>query len=293
MGEHFIHRRGNFDELFPDIDTSNLVICVSGVGVTKDFSCIMTDTFSDMELTGKSQCFPLYWYEKIEAIKNKQLDMFAVAADTNEDYYARRDGISDFILEQARKLYGNRTAKEDVFYYVYAFLHNPDYREQFASDLKKQLPRIPLIDDSVDFWKHVKSGREFADLHLHYEDHADESPVTVEFGTTNYEVTKMRFPSKDDKSRIIYNPFITISDIPAGAYEYVVNGKSAIEWVMERYQVTTNKDSGIVNDPNDWTRKCDQPRYILDLLRSVIAISVKTVEIVKNLPKVEFENNSV
>jgi predicted helicase len=164
---------------------------------------------------------------------------------------------------------------------------NEGFNEQFASDLKKQLPRIPLLDDSVDFWKYVKAGRELADLHLHYEDHADEFPVTVELGTANYEVTKMRFPSKGDKSRIIYNPFITISDIPAEAYEYVVNGKSAIEWVMERYQVTTNKDSGIVNDPNDWAREHNQPRYILDLLRSVIAISLRTVEIVKNLPKVK------
>jgi predicted helicase len=120
-------------------------------------------------------------------------------------------------------------------------------------------------------------------------DHADEAPVTVEFGTTNYEVTKMRFPSKEDKSHIIYNPFITISDIPAAAYKYVVNGKSAIEWVMERYQVTTNKDSGIVNAPNEWACEHNQPRYILDLLRSVIVISVKTVEIVKNLPKVKYE----
>ncbi|MDR0891060.1 MAG: hypothetical protein LBN24_00385 [Mediterranea sp.] len=179
-----------------------------------------------------------------------------------------------------------KSAKEDIFYYVYAFLHNPDCWKRFASDLKNQLSRILLVDDSVGFWKYVKAGRELAGLYLHYEDHADEAHVTVEFGTVNYEVAKMRFPSKDNRSNIIYNSFITISDILAGASEYVVNGMSAIEWVIECYQVTTNKDSGIVNDPNDWACEHNLPRYILDLLRSVIAISVKTVEIVRNLPKV-------
>jgi predicted helicase len=283
----FIERPGLSLTLFPTNNAKNLVICVPTTGSRFDFTPLVCNVLPDLHIASDgTQCFPLYWYEKVEAVKNKQLDMFEMAAEQQEDYYARRDGISDFILEQARKLYGNKTTKEDVFYYVYAFLHNPTYREQFSSDLKKQLPRIPLMDDSVDFWKYVKAGRELADLHLHYEDHADEFPVTVE--SANYEVTKMRFPSKDDKSRIIYNPFITISDIPTAAYEYVVNGKSAIEWVMERYQVITNKDSGIVNDPNDWAREHDQPRYIFDLLRSVIAISVKTVEIVKNLPKVKF-----
>jgi predicted helicase len=99
----------------------------------------------------------------------------------------------------------------------------------------------------------------------------------------------MRFPSKDDKSRIIYNPYITLTNIPAEAYEYVVNGKSAIEWIMERYQITTYKESGIVNNPNDWALEHGKPRYILDLLLSVVAVSVKTVEIVKELSKVEFE----
>jgi predicted helicase len=107
----------------------------------------------------------------------------------------------------------------------------------------------------------------------------------VEF--LNYRVEKMRFPSKTDKSKIIYNSQITIENIPAEAYEYVVNGKSAIEWIMERYAVTTHKESGIANDPNDWAREHGKPCYILDLLLSVIALSVKTAEIVKQLPKVD------
>ncbi|MDR1244510.1 MAG: hypothetical protein LBJ98_00840, partial [Endomicrobium sp.] len=135
---------------------------------------------------------------------------------------------------------------------------------------------------------------ELADLHLHYEDYEKPNGVLVMIapGTkVNYEVTKMRFPvnHKIDKRDIIYNEQILIQNIPAEAYEYVVNGKSTIEWVMERYQITTHKESGIVNDPNDWSREQGKPKYILDLLLSVITVSVKTVEIVKGLPKVEFE----
>ena len=116
--------------------------------------------------------------------------------------------------------------------------------------------------------------------------------VSVTLGALqiNFIVSKMKFKSKEDKSTIIYNDFITISNIPEDAYEYVVNGKSAIEWVMERYQVTVNKDSQIKNDPNDWAKEHNQPRYILDLLLSIISLSVATVKIVKNLPKLEFKD---
>lgn len=132
-------------------------------------------------------------------------------------------------------------------------------------------------------------------MHLHYEDYAHEAGVTVEINNAvydNFEVTKMRFPSKDDKSQIIYNPYVTITGIPSEAYEYVVNGKSAIEWIMERYQVTIHKESGIVNDPNDWAREHNQPRYILDLLLSIIAVSLKTINIVKKLPKLNLDQDN-
>ena len=280
--------------IFPKPDIDNLVICIMSTGTNKDFSAIISDTISEYQLMFANQCFPLYYYEETKQENNKQQKMlFDSLAEPESSYYARRDGISDFILTQARKTYGGKTSKEDIFYYVYALLHNPDYRTLYASDLKKILPRLPLIDDSGDFWRYVKAGRELADLHLHYEDHAHEAAgVVVEINNAvydNYEVTKMRFPSKDDKSNIIYNSYITLTNIPVKAYEYVVNGKSAVEWVMERYQITTHKESGIVNDPNDWAREQDKPKYILDLLLSVIAVSVKTVDIEKGLPKVAFE----
>jgi predicted helicase len=190
---------------------------------------------------------------------------------------------------------------------VYGFLHSPNYRETFAADLKKMLPRLPLVDDVRDFWAFSKAGRALAELHLNYEN-AGKYPSVLEMYNPlntadtlkqanakemeflNYRVEKMRFPKKDQKDTIIYNSQITIENIPAEAYEYVVNGKSAIEWIMERYQITTHKDSGIVNNPNDWARETGNPRYILDLLLSVINVSVQTVEIVKSLPDIKFES---
>ncbi len=278
------------DSFFPDNWHSNLLICVSGVGVTKDFSTIITDTIPDLELIGKSQCFPLYYYEPREKTQASLFD----ANDKTE--YIRRDGISDFILSRAQKQYGKTVSKEDIFYYVYGILHSPQYRTTFAADLKKMLPRLPLVEEQRDFWKFSKAGRALAELHIGYEAVAPYEGVTVTGDAGgNYRVEKMRHPKldkKDDTSTIIYNSHITISNIPAKAYEYVVNGKSAIGWIMERYAITTHKESGITNDPNDWAEETGNPRYILDLLLSVINVSVQTVDIVAGLPALKFANET-
>lgn len=207
-----------------------------------------------------------------------------------ESEYIRRDGISDFILERAQKVYGKNVSKEDIFYYVYGILHSPDYRTTFANDLKKMLPRIPLVEDVRDFWKFSKAGRKLADLHINYEDVLPYDGIKVIGESSgNFQVQKMRFPKKGQRDTIIYNSRIVISHIPEKAYEYIVNGKSAIEWIMERYQVKTDKASGIINDPNDWADEVGNPRYILDLLLSIINVSVQTVEIVEDLPKMHFD----
>jgi predicted helicase len=277
-----VHRRGQFEQLFPFTSSENLLICVSGVGVTKDFSCIITSAISDLEIIGKSQCFPLYWYEKKERAQGSLFEK-------TEDEYIRHDGISDFILEQAQSRYGHRVEKEDIFYYVYGILHSPEYRKTFSNDLKKMLPRLPLVEKTADFWSFSKAGRELAELHLNYEELKPPKEVKVT-GTDkgNFIVNKMSFPAKGQKDTIIYNTHITVSNIPAKAYEYAVNGKPAIEWIMERYAVTVHKESGIKNDPNDWAKEHNNPRYIFDLLLSVITVSVKTVDIVEGLPKVDF-----
>jgi predicted helicase len=232
------------------------------------------------------QCFPLYYYEE-RPIQSRTL--FDEGGDSE---YIRRDGVSDFILERSKKQYGKNVTKEDIFYYVYGFLHSPEYREKFANDLKKMLPRLPLMEDVRDFWAFSKAGRRLAELHIHYENVPPYHTLQVSEnlkGFDDYRVEKMRFPRKDQKDTIVYNSKITVSNIPAKAYEYVVNGKSAIEWIMERYQITVHKESGIRNDPNDWAAEVGKPRYILDLLLSIVNVSVQTVEIVEGLPKVDFE----
>ena len=294
--KHFIERIGLSPKLFPTPNHKNLVICVSGIGSSKDFSAIITNCIPCLDLVEKSQCFPLYWYDSSDA---DIADLFNQGAEKPMDRYVRKDGVTDWILNTARKQYGYKVTKEDIFYYVYGLLHSPDYRTTFATDLKKSLPRLPLVEKADGFWAFSKAGRELADLHLNYETIepyrkciVSFAPLTNKGDKMNYHVEKMRFGKIDsktsDKSVIYYNNSITITGIPAEAYEYVVNGKSAIEWVMERYAITTDKKSGITNDPNDWAREHNDEKYILNLLLRVINVSVQTVKIVKGLPRLEF-----
>lgn len=282
--------------LFPTPQHKNLVICVSGIGASKDFSTIITDSIPCLDLVEKSQCFPLYWYDNSEA---EIIDLFNQGSKNEMDRYVRRDGVTDWILDTARKQYGYKVTKEDIFYYVYGLLHSPEYRTEFATDLKKSLPRLPLVEKADDFWAFSKAGRELANLHLNYETiepykkcNILYAPFTNKGDRINYHVEKMRFGKIDsktaDKSIIHYNNAIIIEHIPAEAYEYVVNGKSAIEWIMERYAITTDKKSGITNDPNDWAREHNDEKYIFNLLLRIINVSVQTVEIVKKLPTLKF-----
>ena len=290
-------RQYQMPKLFPTPNHENLVICVSGIGAGKGFSTLITDFIPCLDIVEKSQCFPLYWYDDSTA---DIADLFSQASGNEMDKYIRRDGITDWIRATARKQYGSKVDKEDIFYYVYGILHSPDYRSTFATDLKKSLPRLPLVESKEDFWAFSKAGRELAALHLNYETIEPYKGCIPEFGAysnkgdaMNYRVEKMRFGKIDnktaDKSVIHYNSAITISNIPLEAYDYVVNGKSAIEWIMERYAVTTDTKSGITNDPNDWAKEHDDEKYIYNLLLRVINVSIQTVEIVKSLPKLKFE----
>jgi len=271
-------------KLFPIADSINLVICVSSIGANNGISVLISNIIPDLHFNGDTQAFPLYYYEKHEQSNPTLFDA------TKENNYIRRDGVSDFILERAQSMYGNRVTKEDIFYYVYGILHSPNYRTRFANDLKKMLPRIPLVEEPRDFWAFSKAGKTLADLHLTYESAPPCADVTIT-GTEhgNFAVEKMRFPKKGQKETIIYNSTITITNIPEKAYRYIVNGKSAIEWIMERYQITTHKESGITNNPNDWATETSKPRYILDLLLSVISVSLQSVEIVESLPELRWE----
>ena len=270
---------------------TNKTICVAGVGVKKDFSCLMTNITTDVQLMQNGQCFPLYWYEDCDEIRrtNKQASLF----EDNVNDLIRHDGISDYALSEARKKYGNDVSKEDIFYYIYGYLHSQDYRDAFKDDLRLSLPRIGFVGSKDDFMAFSEAGRKLADIHLNYEsaepcdsvrikcDVPMETPVSNE---SLYRVTKMKLVP--DERRLVYNQHIVIEDIPEDTFRYIVNGRSALGWIVDQYQVSTDKESGIVNDPNEYAG----PKYIFDLIMSIITVSVETIKIVDQLPKLSFES---
>jgi len=273
-------------KLFPSPAHQNVVISASGIGANKPFSTLAMSHVPCLDNIEKGQCFPLYWYEKADAAATPQGEMFSAASAPDADGYVRRDAITDWALDAFRTHYGaTAISKEDIFWYVYGILHSPEYKQRFAADLKKMLPRIPFAEDFNAF---SAAGRQLGDWHLNYET-VDPFLLTEEakrlvMEPDDYLVTKMTFGKKDgkpDKSVIVYNPHLVLRDIPLEAYEYVVNGKSAIEWIMERYQVTVDKASGIKNDPNEWS---EDPRHIVDLLKRIVRVSLESVRIVKALP---------
>lgn len=279
-------RRYQMPKIFPDNSMGNLVIGVCGVGVTKDFSVIISAQLPDVQLQANGQCFPLYTYQKTSPAGG-------LLKEAGAHDYVKKSNIPDAMLAKFRTAYDDKISKEDVFYYVYGILHSPEYKTRFASDLKKMLPRIPLAQD---FWAFSKAGRALAQLHLNYEtiapyplkEHSDKLDLEPK---AFYQVKKMLFGKRDgkpDKTTIIYNSAVTLSGIPLEAYDYVVNGKPALEWIMERYQFTRDKDSGIINDPNDWS---DDPRYIIDLVKRMVQVSLETMKIVNALPPLNEKNN--
>ncbi|MBQ3726466.1 MAG: DEAD/DEAH box helicase [Selenomonadaceae bacterium] len=275
--EYLNDRRGQMPKFFPTGREENLLICVTLADEGK-FSPFITNKVTNLHFNGDTQCFPLYYYER------------AAQGSLFGDNYERRDGVSDFIWSRAKLLYGIDVTREDIFYYVYGFLHLPSYREKFSAELKKSLPRIILTPDAKKFWQLSRAGRNLAKIHLNYESQPPPEGVEV-IGAekNNFAVKKLRFASKDDRTTLIYNEHITIENIPSRSFEYVINGRSPLEWIIDRYQVKTDSASGIVNNPNDWASEHDNPRYILDLILSSITVSLKTLDIVDSLPIMNFD----
>lgn len=272
---------------------SNYVICVSGVGDKKEFSTLITNGVVDLHLTGTSQCFPLYWYENPNDRRNKNKQ----STLDGELPIIKHDGISNYAKNTASEKYKQQISKEDIFYYTYGYLHSQDYRDAFSNDLKMTLPRIDFVDYYEDFLSFVEAGRKLAYLHTNYEKIEPYYSVTIN-GKSNSEsiqsiiedkrlhhVTKMKLIPK--KHKLIYNEHITIEDIPQDAFDYTISGRSAIAWIVNQYQIKTDKASGIIDDPNEFAGGT----YILKLILSVINVSVQTMKIVRNLPKLSFENN--
>ncbi|WP_226759152.1 DEAD/DEAH box helicase [Arthrobacter sp. SO3] len=285
--ESLIARRYQLPRMFPRSTSSNLVISCS-TDYRKDWSALITDAVPDLTFTASSQNFALYTYEPVGG---RQGDLFSDSDVVVIDGYRRKDNITDSTLAAYRTLYEDgRITKEDIFYYVYGLLHSPTYKEQYKADLMKMLPRIPKVKD---FWGFSSSGRKLAELHLGYET-AEPYPLEeICKGSAQgedyefYRITKLSFGARKDRSRIIYNARITLAGVPDEAFDYQVNGKSALEWIVDRYQVTTHKDSQIINDPNDYCREVENPRYILDLIKRIVTVSVENNKIVANLPALE------
>ncbi|MEU4254710.1 type ISP restriction/modification enzyme [Streptomyces fradiae] len=207
--------------------------------------------------------------------------------------YERVDNIADAALSGYRDAYKDVSiTKDDISYYTYALLHSLEYRERFAADLQKSLPRIPKVQDFHGF---ATAGRKLANLHLDYE-RAEPCKGIVETVSGDasatppselYRVAKMKIPKvkgQADRSTIVYNTRVKLTNIPEEAYRYQLGARSAIEWIIDRYQVKVDKASGIVNDPNDWS---DNPRYIIDLLKRIVTVSLETMKIVDSLPALD------
>ncbi len=246
-------------KIFPNKDAQNVVINTT----IRNFSALVSDAIPDTHFIGDTQAYPLYYYD-----------------DLGNRHYA----ISGYALNLFRKHYeDNLIAEEEIFYYIYAILHHKGYLEKYKNSLTKEAPRIAL---SEDFKELSVLGKELAKLHLNYE--SGEMHASVEYQTLMnaeekgyYDVETMT--KKGD--RINYNKNIAITKIPKKAFDYVVNGKSAIDWVIERYQKTTDKDSLIENNPNDYK----DGKYVFELLCRVIKLSEKSVDLIEKISKKRFE----
>jgi len=269
---------------FPSPEVDNFGFYTTGVGATKPFATLMVNHLPDVNLWGSEggQFFPRYTYEQ-QTISGGLLD----GLDSSENGLTRVDNVTDDVLASYKSSFGDSVTKDDIFLYVYAVLHSPAYRAQFAADLKKMLPRIPKVEDFRTF---AAAGARLSTLHLGYET-VEPYPLTEStVGAPSFRVTKMRYfgsGAKKDRSVIIYNSHLTLSDVPAEAHEYILGSKSAIDWLVDRYQVKSDRASGILSDPNDWIDEQGDERYLVDLIKRIVTVSMETMAIVKALPPLD------
>jgi predicted helicase len=252
-----VDRPSRWDAIIPAGGEADPVLCVSGACGERPFQCLAVDRPADLHLTGDSQCFPFYFYD--------------------EDGTNRRENITDWALAEFRKHYGDKKiSKWDIFHYTYGLLHHPEYRTRYAANLKRELPRIPMAPE----FKHIAEiGAALMKLHIEYEKQ-EQYPLErreTEGVKLNWRVEKMALSK--DKTQLRYNEFLTLSGIPPEVYEYRLGNRSALEWVVDQYRVSTDKRSGIVNDPN----REDDPEYIVRLVGQVVTVSVETVRLVREL----------
>lgn len=266
--------------LFPAGESNHGFVVASPASHYPEFAALMVSGIPDLHTIDTGRFFPRYRYER-HAHDPNQLDAF----DTGDEW-TRVDNVTDAALADYRATYPDLdVTKDDIFDYVYGVLHSLEYRTRFAADLKKMLPRIPKVADFAAF---RDAGRELGRIHRDYES-VEPYALDIAGDQNDLTVKKMRYAGTRpnvDKTTVVYNDAITVHGIPIEAQDYKLGSRSALDWVLERYQVTTDKASSIVNDPNDWGREHDDPRYILDLIGRVTTVSVETVRIVNALPPV-------
>ena len=322
------NRTYQLPQLFPNPTHPNLLFVVSQGDIAK-LGPLMTDVLPDLHLVGDSQAFALYSWEPLSPTSGSEPDLFADLATSSEsradgaatassldfsrpigdqipvilDGYRRVDNVTDATLASYREHYGDAAiTKEDIFFYVYALLHHPEYRERYEDDLKKMLPHIP---PAAGFHTYASVGRELADLHVNYE-RVEPYPSVQEEASLHapadpwerYRIgeRKMRFPKlgrrDKDFTRLEYNDYVTLTGIPAEAQGYSISGRSPLEWIIDRYHVKTDKASGIVNDPNDFLREQGRPDAVVDLIKRLVTVSMRTQELLATLPKLEIPEDA-
>ena len=294
---HFNNCVYQMPKIFPYPSAKNLVIAVTGSGAGVAFSALMTDVLPNLHFQGTSQCLPLYLYE---AVACDDTDLFSNSDERDcEEGFVRNDGISEEGLAYFHSVYPKEAlSKEDIFYYIYGLLHSEEYRTRYADNLNKELPRIPCVSTAKDFWEFSKAGRKLSHLHVGYEI-AALYPITIEGNPksdSDYRVEKMKYAKsgkETDRTTVIYNSQITIKGIPREAQGYVISGKSALDWVIERQCVKPDKASGIVNDANLYaTETVGNAKYPLELLQRVITVSLETMKIINALPPLDIDVSS-
>ena len=277
----FIQSKYQMDRIFPKHLNGNRVICVPGISSKKPYSLLMTDTMLDVNLNeAGTQCFPRYSYP--QPANADQI--------TSEEIPTRIDNISNTALHAFREHYTNEViTKDEIFDYVYGILHAPSYRKQFANDLSKMLPRIPY---APDFYAFAEAGAVLASLHLNYETcerYPDLKVGPIKPSLLWEEKSEhfllgtraMRFANKETKDTLVINEHVQLSGIPEEAHRYVVNGRTPIEWFIDRYKIKTDKNSGFTNDPNGWF---ENPRDLITAIERIVYVSVESTKIIENLP---------
>ena len=283
----FIQRKYQMARIFPDACSENRVICVPGKGAKKQFSTLVTDTIVDVNLNeAGAQCFPRYRY--LEQTDSSDTTHMFQGIDTPPD---RIDNISDTALRAFRDHYSNETiTKDDIFDYIYGILHAPNYHKEFANDLTKGLPRIPF---APKFRAFAEAGSALADLHLNYEiceryPHLSVEPRKYDLLWEEkpehflLDTRGMYFKDKNTKDTLIINKHVQVSGIPAEAHRYVVNGRTPLEWFINRYKIKPpEKNNGILNDPNHCF---ENPRDLIIAIERIVYVSVESTKIIENLP---------